>query len=143
VGRVVLFLHPRSMPWSALRSVWPGLPAPCGTIVDMNDDMRRADDAQRGIAPDEYVLGQESIFESSLVPSPLGRTGEYKPYNNAIVYFFSLLSVFEVLFWPIPFGLIAIAIAVYRIHRHRPNAVRGLVVAVVCTMIGLLPFVLG
>jgi hypothetical protein len=102
--------------------------------------MRRADDAQRGISPDSYVAGQESIFETSLMPSPLGRTGEYNRYNNAVVYFFAVLSLFQVLFWPIPFGLIAIAIAAYRIVRHRPSAARGLIVAVGCTAIGLLPF---
>ena len=109
----------------------------------MNDDMRRADDAQRGVSRDSYVAGQESIFETSLMPSPLGRTGEYNPYNNAIVYFFAVLSLFQVLFWPVPFGAVAIVIALYRMVRHRAHATRGLVVAIVCTVIGLIPFALA
>ena len=51
--------------------------------------MRRADDAQHGVSLDSYVAGQESIFETSLISSPLGRTGSFDPYNNAIVYFFA------------------------------------------------------
>ena len=105
------------------------------------DDLRRADDAQRGIAPDAYVAGQESIFESSLIPSPLGRTGDYDPYNNAIVYFLAMLSLGQVLFWPNPFGPLCILVALYRVHRRRTHARRGLVVAILATALGLVPIV--
>jgi hypothetical protein len=85
-------------------------------------------------------LGQESIFESSLMPSPLGRGGSFDPCNNSIVYFFAFLALFQVYFWPILFGPFAIAIAVYRVVRHRSHANRGLVVAIVAlgaTALGL------
>jgi hypothetical protein len=109
----------------------------------MNDDMRRADDAQRGIPADPHAAAEESIWDHSLIPAPLGTPGDFGRYNNAIVYFFSLLGLFQVVFWPIPFGLVAIGIAAYRILRHRPHAGRGLVVAVLATCVGLLPFALA
>ena len=104
----------------------------------MNDDLRRADDAQLGTPGSEDGYG--SISAASLVPAPLGQVPNgYNPYNNVIVYFFSALALLQVLFWPIPFGLVAIVVAGYRMHRGRSHARRGLVVAVVATVLGLVP----
>jgi len=78
---------------------------------------------------------QELILDHGIVPAPLGSYGDYgrglDPYNNAIVYWFAFLSLFVVLLAPV-----AIGIAVYRIARHRTHAVRGLVVALVCGVVG-------
>jgi hypothetical protein len=113
-------------------------------VLVVADDMRRADDAQRGIPPDAYEQGQESIMDASVLPSALGQVPNcYGAYNNIVVYFFAILALLQVLFWPIPFGLVAITIGAYRVHRHRPNARRGLLVAGVATVLGLVPVALA
>jgi hypothetical protein len=48
-----------------------------------------------------------------------------------------------VLIWPIPIGLVAISIAAYRVHRQRTHARRGLVVAFIATVVGLIPVALA
>jgi hypothetical protein len=107
------------------------------------DDLRRADDAQRGIAPDAYEQGREEIMDASVLPYALGQVPNgYDPYNNAVVYFFAALALLQVLIWPIPIGLVAISTAAYRVHRARPHARRGLVVAITATALGLVPVAL-
>lgn len=76
---------------------------------------------------------QELIFDNAVVPAPMGSIGSgMDPYNNAVVYFFAFFGLFFV-----PFGLIAIGIAIYRIGKHRTHAVRGLVVAILATLVGV------
>jgi hypothetical protein len=53
-------------------------------------------------------------------------------YDNSIVYFFSFFGCFLLVF-----GLAAVGIAAYRVAKHRPHATRGLVVAIVATLIGV------
>lgn len=73
------------------------------------------------------------ILDNALVPAPLGTVDAgYDPYNNAIVYF---LAFFGLIFFV--FGLAAIGVAAYRIGKHRTHAVRGLVVAVLATVVGI------
>ena len=70
---------------------------------------------------------------SALVPAPLGNYDEgFDPYNNAVVYFSAFLGCVFVVF-----GLVAIGC------RHLPSLeaaaprARGLVVAVIATLIGV------
>ena len=77
--------------------------------------------------------GAEQIFTSALVPAPLGNYDEgLDPYNNAVVYFFAFFGCLIV-----AFGFVAIGVASYRMAKHRPHATRGLVVAIVATLIGI------
>jgi len=72
------------------------------------------------------------IIDNALVPSAMGTVDSgMDPYNNAVVYFFAFLGLFFVLF-----GVVAICIAIYRIGKHRSHAVRGLVVAIVASLVG-------
>jgi len=91
---------------------------------DIRDDGRYTDE------------DQELILDHALVPAPLGSYGDYgrdlDPYNNALVYWFAFLSLFVAVLAPV-----AIGIAVYRITRRRPHAVRGLAVALACGMVGV------
>jgi len=74
---------------------------------------------------------EEKIITSALVPAPLGDY-ESDRYDNAIVYILSFFGCFFVVF-----GIAAICVAAYRIGKHRPHATRGLVVAIIATLIGV------
>jgi hypothetical protein len=75
----------------------------------------------------------ELILDSALIPAPLGNYDEgFDRYDNSIVYFFSFFGCFLLVF-----GLAAVAIAAYRVAKHRPHATRGLVVAIIATLIGV------
>jgi len=81
---------------------------------------------------DDGYYDREMIWDNALVPAPMGTVGSgMDPYNNAVVYFFAFFGLFLV-----PFGVVAIGIAAYRITRHRTHAVRGLVVALIATVVG-------
>ena len=84
--------------------------------------------------PTGETAAQESVFDAALISSPLGNdpsgTGRY---DNSLVY---LLCLFSLLFAPV-FGVAALAVAGYRVHRGRPHAVRGLVVAGVTFCVGI------
>jgi hypothetical protein len=76
----------------------------------------------------------ESIFDNALIGNPLGSPGSmqvFKAYNNAIVYFFSFLSL-----WFVIFGLVAIPVAIYRVKKRRPHALRSLSVAIASCGVG-------
>jgi hypothetical protein len=86
--------------------------------------------------PTGHTAGQESIFDSSLISAPLGNDPYGDPerrYDNSLVY---LLCVFTLFFAPV-FGVAALVVSGYRVSKQRPHAVRGLVVAVMATLVGL------
>ena len=95
--------------------------------------------------PTGETAGQESIFGASLAPGPIGYDGwsrpggqgDADPPDNTLIYGLSLLSLLCAPF----FGPVAIGVGIYRIRRHRPHAVRGLVVAAIATLVGLAPVV--
>ena len=75
----------------------------------------------------------EQIIDSALIPAPLGNYDDgFDRYDNSIVYFFSFFGCFLLVF-----GLVAIGVAAYRVAKHRPHAPRGLVVAIVATLVGV------
>ena len=83
--------------------------------------------------PTGHTAGQESIFDAGLISAPLGNDpGGTGGYDNSLVY---LLCLFSLFFAPV-FGPLALAVAGYRVAKHRPHAVRGLVVAGLTTLAG-------
>ena len=83
--------------------------------------------------PTGHTAGEESIFDAGLISSPLGNdpSGSGR-YDNSLVY---LLCLFCVFFAP-AFGPVALTVSGYRVAKHRPHAVRGLVVAGLATILG-------
>jgi hypothetical protein len=83
--------------------------------------------------PTGHTAGEESIFDASLISSPLGNdpSGSGR-YDNSLVY---LLCFFTLLFAPV-FGVAVLGVALYRVARHRPHAIRGLVVATLASCLG-------
>ena len=112
------------------------MPAPSFLRAERSPDVRRAfarrvpssarvhDDPLYSDSP------EEKIITSALVPAALGDY-ESDRYDNSMVYILSFLGCFFVVF-----GIAAICVAAYRIGKHRPHATRGLVVAIVATVIG-------
>jgi hypothetical protein len=105
------------------------------------DDLRRADDANRGIPYDPHEQAMTEIVASSMIRAPLGNMPPGDPYgrSNAIVYLlagFGLLPIVFFLFAPA-----ALIVATVRVVRHERYAWRGLVVALVVLALGIVRLV--
>jgi hypothetical protein len=110
------------------------VPAPLRNGPAYAGDVADEHASRTGNDPSGRTAGLESVFDSGLLPSPLGNdpsgTG---PYDNSVVY---LLCIFALLFAPL-FGPIAVGVSGYRVVKDRPHAWRGVVVACAATGLGI------